>query len=220
MQAPTQAGLASAGGIVQGDADLETAIGGVVAQDPTMDKYSCTLRCNAASGALSDVTFSRDKVRVTPSKKDSVLDDIETWADTIPAFDEMQMGRTWISKTLPFLWYSLILSIICLSFVIPAPASIMAAEITGDKALYVYGIDTTTKYAYTARALCAYSTLITQERSTSLSASKARGLHKGVSFTCTATTTKPVPLCQSNPCCQNNNRHQLDAAKRTYSDAA
>ena len=106
MQAPTQAGLASAGGIVQGDADLEVAIGGVAAQDPTTDKYSCTLRCNAASGALSDVTFSRDKTRVTSSEQDSVLDDIETWTDTIPALDEMQTGRTWISKTLPFLWHS------------------------------------------------------------------------------------------------------------------
>ena len=87
VQAPTQAGLVSAVGIVQGDADLETAIGGVVAQDPTTDKYSCTLRCNAASGDLYYVTFSRDKIRVTSYEQDSVLDDIETWADSISALD-------------------------------------------------------------------------------------------------------------------------------------
>ena len=81
-------------------------------------------------------------------------------------------------KNTPLLVAFIILTIICLSFVIPAPASIMAAEITGDKTLYVYGIDTTTEYAYTARDLYSYSTLITQESSTSLSASKARGYTK------------------------------------------
>ncbi|MDR2855056.1 MAG: hypothetical protein LBV40_02720 [Methanomicrobiales archaeon] len=87
VQAPTQAGLTSAVGIVQGDLDLETAIGGIAAQDPTTDKYSCTLRCNAATGDLYYVTFSRDKIRVTSYKQDSILDDLEAWADSIPALD-------------------------------------------------------------------------------------------------------------------------------------
>ena len=87
VQSPTQTGLTSAVAIVQGDQDLETAIGGTAAQDPTTDKYSCTLRCNAASGDLYYVTFSRDKIRVTSYEQDSILDDLETWADGIPALD-------------------------------------------------------------------------------------------------------------------------------------
>ena len=85
VQAPTKTGLTSAVSLVQGDEDLENAIGGIAAQDPTKDKYSCTLRCNAASGDLYYVTFSRDKVRVTSYEQDSVLDDLEAWADSIPA---------------------------------------------------------------------------------------------------------------------------------------
>lgn len=85
VQAPTKAGLTSAVGIVQGNQSLETAIGGIAAQNPTTDKYSCTLRCNAASGDLYYVAFSRDKIRVTSYEQDSVLDDLESWADSIPA---------------------------------------------------------------------------------------------------------------------------------------
>lgn len=85
VQSPTKTGLTSAVTIVQADETLEAAIGGTAAQDPTTDKYSCTLRCNAASGDLYYVTFSRDKVRVTSYEQDSILDDLETWADSIPA---------------------------------------------------------------------------------------------------------------------------------------
>jgi hypothetical protein len=79
-------------------------------------------------------------------------------------------------KNTPLLVAFIIQTIICLSLVIPTHASFIAVEIEGDKTLYVYGIDTTTEYAYTAQNPYTYSSLITPEQTiTSLSASKTRG---------------------------------------------
>ena len=78
-------------------------------------------------------------------------------------------------KNTPLLVAFIIQTIICLSLVIPAHASFISAEISGDKTLYVFGIDTTTEYAYTAKDPYTYSSLSTLETITSLSASKTRG---------------------------------------------
>ncbi|MDR2855055.1 MAG: hypothetical protein LBV40_02715 [Methanomicrobiales archaeon] len=79
-------------------------------------------------------------------------------------------------KNTPLFVAFIIQTIICFSLVIPAHASFMVAEVTGDKTLYVYGIDTTTEYAYTAQDPYRYQSLISPEQTiTSLSASKTRG---------------------------------------------
>ena len=95
------------------------------------------------------------------------------------------------NKNTPLLVAFIIQTIICLFMVIPAHASFMVAEITGDKTLYVYGIDTTTEYAYTAQDPYAYSTIITQETITSLSAAKARGRTKDHRFLAEPTAKTP-----------------------------
>ena len=80
------------------------------------------------------------------------------------------------NKNTPLLVAFIIQTIICLSLIIPTHASFIAAEIQGDKTLYVYGIDTTTEYTYTAQNQYTYSSLFTPEQTiTSLSASKTRG---------------------------------------------
>jgi len=85
VHAPTQAKFTSAVNAVEENTNLENIIGGIAVRDPVTDKYSCTLRCNAASGDLYYVTFARDKIRVTSYDDDNVLYDLEIWADGISA---------------------------------------------------------------------------------------------------------------------------------------
>ena len=85
VNAPTQTGFIASMAAIEGNTELEGMIGGSAVRDPVTDKYSCTLRCHAASGDLYSVIFARDKIRVTSYKNDSVIDDLEIWADAIPA---------------------------------------------------------------------------------------------------------------------------------------
>jgi hypothetical protein len=59
VKAPTQAGFTASLNAVEGNAELEGMIGGSAVRDTTTDKFSCTLRCNAASGDLYYVTFEQ-----------------------------------------------------------------------------------------------------------------------------------------------------------------
>ena len=85
VNGPTQTGFTSTLNAIEGNVGFEGMIGGSAVRDETTDKYSCTLRCNAASGDLYYVTFARDRVRVTSYEDDSVLADLEVWADGISA---------------------------------------------------------------------------------------------------------------------------------------
>ena len=85
VKAPTQAGFTSSVLAIEENTGLEGMIGGIAARDASKDTYSCTLRCHSASGDLYYVTFTRDKVRVTSYEQDSVLADLESWADEISA---------------------------------------------------------------------------------------------------------------------------------------
>ena len=86
-QAPTQAALGTLMSSILGNTSYETEMGGDAVRNPLTDKFSCTLRCNAPSGDLYYVTFSRDRVRVSSYAQDAVLDDIEIWADGITALN-------------------------------------------------------------------------------------------------------------------------------------
>jgi hypothetical protein len=64
---------------------LTTAMGGDPVRDPDADRYSCTLKCHAASGEIYYVSFARDRVSVSSYSDDAIVTTLETWADTVAA---------------------------------------------------------------------------------------------------------------------------------------
>ena len=64
---------------------LTTAMGGDPVRDTDADRYSCTLKCHAASGEIYYVSFARDRVSVSSYSDDAILTTLETWADTVAA---------------------------------------------------------------------------------------------------------------------------------------
>lgn len=84
-KAPTASAFNTVAASIVADTDLATAMGGDPVRDTEHDSYSCQLKCHDASSEIYYVTFSRDKVRISSYQDDSIMNTVETWADSVPA---------------------------------------------------------------------------------------------------------------------------------------
>ncbi len=68
------------------NAALEAAMAGTAVRDAVDDTYSCRLKCHDPSGEIYYVTFSRDAVRITSYRNDTIRTTVRAPpADGVPA---------------------------------------------------------------------------------------------------------------------------------------
>jgi len=82
---PNLTGFNSAINDILTDPDLETFMDGMALHDPLMDKATLVVRACWMDGDVFNVTFTRDAVRLSAYSNDDIINNLEIWADAIPA---------------------------------------------------------------------------------------------------------------------------------------
>ena len=85
VNAPTVTGFTNATDSLAADVEYEGFLDGTAIRKPLEDRFSVTLRCCHVDGDVYNVTFTRDKVRVSGYSNDAILTTLETWADGVAA---------------------------------------------------------------------------------------------------------------------------------------
>ena len=85
VKCPSASSMDNSSAAIAADADLAASIGGDPVRDEANDTWYCQLKCHDANSDIYYVTFTRTKVRISGYEDDSVLNTVETWADSVSA---------------------------------------------------------------------------------------------------------------------------------------
>ncbi|MBN1431211.1 MAG: hypothetical protein JW931_00385 [Methanomicrobiaceae archaeon] len=85
VKCPSVSAMNDAATVILADTDLSAAVGGNPVRDEGNDTWYCQLKCHDATSDIYYVTFTRTKVRISGYENDSVLNTVETWADSVSA---------------------------------------------------------------------------------------------------------------------------------------